>query len=419
MNIFKITFLAVLVITMGICLTLFCHNRIKSYGDVEYNFTEPIAPFEMDAGHALSEEEYLKIIEDNDAALFTYLHHINHFYMRIASKEYKMKYPDSASANAWYAYTLLHRNQYIDDNVMMILPYMQEMEDTPAIPSILFRMFIFCYNNSHNNYNRDDSWWNVSDNSICSNRKEAYARLCTYWARRIPDDAKGPNSKEWAGKEYSDEECEHVWASFVAKAIDNSLRHKKFWKRATPSEEQWAQSVLRLKNELKTAKGKRRKSMEKILKEMTEWDNPEDQEQRLRREDMRSFLSRLAIKRKNDRTQITAMIDNLERVGAPMQSQIPNYGRLVKKYGKKEADLLDAYYIAYISGQAREVMSRIEKMNQRDERVLWLKHDCQCALLRPLEECIPTLDAILKRNSKDKRAQELKQHYIRKLQGGK
>ena len=97
-----------------------------------------------------------------------------------------------------------------------------------------------------------------------------------------------------------------------------------------------------------------------------------------------------------------------------MREKIPNYERLVKSVGRKEADLLDAYYAVYVSGRAKEVLTRIEKMNLRDERVLMLKYDCQCALLRPLGEIIPTLDAILKRNPNNESVRKTREIYIEK-----
>ena len=53
-------------------------------------------------------------------------------------------------------------------------------------------------------------------------------------------------------------------------------------------------------------------------------------------------------------------------------------------------------------------------MDQRDERVLMLKYDCQCALLRPLNEIIPTLDAILMLNPKNESVRKTRELYFEK-----
>ncbi len=91
-----------------------------------------------------------------------------------------------------------------------------------------------------------------------------------------------------------------------------------------------------------------------------------------------------------------------------MAVPMPNYGKIAEAVGKGEADLIDAYYQAYMAKKAEAVLARTADMDQRDERVLMLKYYCQCGLNRPHKEIIATLDSILKLNPKNDRALKLK-----------
>ena len=411
---------AVLSVLVGLGFTLaVCLKNVWSSGDGVYDFGEDIAFIERDAGRKLEEDDYVKrIMEYNSSYQYN---PITFYYKLITIKEYWNKYPDSPSANAWHIYSsFIHGTRRFDKSFMKMMTYMQEMPDTPAIPLVMYSMFHHGYVNSHNSVylsSGNDDWWDVPSQKICESRKEALARLCTYWARRIPDTdgasnaIKGKNAKEWAEKDYSDAECEHLWALFAERLIDNTLKLKKF----TFSPHcgfSLDVSIQSLKNERKTAKWSRRSKLDKLINELEER-RQYDQEKRMDMDMVKSELYYLA-KGKSDYNKIRLAMSNLILHGVPMQERIPNYDRLVKSVGRKEADLLDAYYAVYVSGRAKEIMSKLEKMNQRDERVLMLKYDCQCALFRPLGEIIPTLDAILKLNPNNEPVRKTREIYIEK-----
>ncbi|MBQ7650102.1 MAG: hypothetical protein IJS15_04040 [Victivallales bacterium] len=403
-------------ITLIICLT-----TLGSDVGGDYLFGEDIPPFQMEAGRLPSESEYERKILEYRQSYSKYLSSINFKYMLIAMDEFWMNYPDSASANAWHVRCLYFRNRYLDESLVTIMPYMQEMTDAPDIPYVLFYIFenIYINRGEAQFHVSNRNWWEDSRIVTYKNSKEAFARLCTYWARRIPDSDDIPNGKnsksvkEWAEKEYSDGECEHVWALFVSYVAEISLEYKKLKKLFHPSNEQWEQMIQGLRKSRETAKGERRRRIDKALKHWLEIGSPEEQELRSRQTTMKCDLDNMEKERK-DYQRITLHLWNLDLHGAPMQSQIPNYRKLVRNCGRKEADLLDAYYAVFVSGRARDISPQIEQMDQRDERVLMLKYDCQCALLRPLNEIIPTLDAILMLNPKNESVRKTRELYFEK-----
>ena len=404
-------------------MAFYINNRYRDAGD-DCHFGEDIPPFQTEAGRLPSESEYERKILEYRQSWFKYLNVINFRYMQIAIDEFWMNYPDSASANAWHVRSLFFRNSCLDESLITIMPYMQEIKDAPAIPYVLFYVFENIYiNRGEGTFHIGGrNWWEDPRIGTYKNSKEAFARLCTYWARRIPDAGDIPNGKnnnsvkEWAEKEYSDEECEHVWTMFASYVAESSLEYKKLRKLFHPSKEQWEQWIQCLRNSRETAKGEMRRRLDKALKERLEMGSPEEQELRSRQTTMKSDLYYMEKERK-DYQRVRLHLSNLELHCAPKQERIPNYRRLVRNCGRKEADLLDAYYAVFVSGRARESLPKIEQMDQRDERVLMLKYDCQCALLRPLSEIIPTLDAILKRNPKNEPMRKTREFYIEKENG--
>ena len=418
-TIWRITGVSVLV-ALGITL-ITCLTTLRTDVGNDYHFGEDIPPFQTEAGRLLSESEYERKILEYRESSSKYLNAINLRYMSIAMDEFWMIYPDSASANAWHVRSLFFRNRYLDESLITIMPYMQEITVAPAIPYVLFYVFENIYiNRGEGTFHIGGrNWWEDSRIGTCKNSKEAFAHLCTYWARRIPEAGDIPNGKnsksvkEWAEKEYSDEECEHVWALFVEKVVDDLMTHRRFMGYRRPTKEQWEQEMAQLRKQRKKAKGEWRRMIDKVLKEMQENGPPEEQELRSRQTTMKCDLDNMEKERK-DYQRITLQLWNLDLHGAPMQSQIPNYRRLVRNCGRKEADLLDAYYAVIVSGRARDILPKIEQMDQRDERVLMLKYDCQCALLRPLSEIIPTIDAILKLNPKNEPMRKTKELYFEK-----
>ena len=190
---------------LGFTVVIFLKNAWAD-GDGGYDFGEDIAFIERDAGRRLEESEYVKRIMEYDSSY--HYNPITFYYKLIAIKEYWNKYPDSASANAWHIYgSFIYYPRNFDEYAMKMMPYMQEMPETPAIPLVMYSMFNHGYVNSHNSmyrYSDNDNWWDVPSPKICGSHKEALARLCTYWARRIPETGdipnamKGKKATEWA-----------------------------------------------------------------------------------------------------------------------------------------------------------------------------------------------------------------------------
>ena len=198
--------------------------------------------------------------------------------------------------------------------------------------------------------------------------------------------------KEWADREYTDEECEQVWVQFVENVTSRALGFK--------------MNAAYIYSINEAAREEQRKALEK---------------------------ARAAAERSSKRTavvldsfcdgnntleKITGALVELARLKAPVESPMPNYGKIAKAAGKAEADLIDAYYQAYMAKKAEAILARTAAMDQRDERVLMLKYYCQSGLNRPRKEIIATLDSILKLNPQNDRALKLKL-YLETEYGGK